>query len=106
MAQLARVELRGGSGVDYIFGGNGDDDLYGEGDNDTLYGEAGIDRLIDSVGTTVMYGDYGPVSTISASGYQGFDWFDRNLTDAGVRSPARYQYRDSFFLRNKRYGHR
>ncbi len=92
--------ILGGSAVDYIFGGNGDDDLYGEGDNDKLYGEAGSDKLTDSAVGTVMYTDYGPATTISASGYQGFDWFDRNLTDADVRSLTRLQYRDSVLQRN------
>ena len=90
--------ILGGAGIDYIFGGNDDDYLYGEADSDRLYGEAGIDRLTD-VGSNVLYADYGPVITISASGYLGFDWFDRNLSDADIRSLVRLQYRDSIFQR-------
>lgn len=91
--------ILGGAGPDYIFGGNDDDYLFGEGDIDRLYGEAGVDRLTDT-GSNVLYTDYGPVITISASGFLGFDWFDRNLVDADVRSLVRLQYRDSVFQRN------
>lgn len=92
--------ILGGPGNDAIFGGNDDDYLYGEGDNDRLYGEAGVDRLVDTVGVNVLTADYGAVVTISASGFQGFDWFDRNLKDADLRSLVRLQYRDSLFQRN------
>jgi hypothetical protein len=35
--------------------------------------------LIDTSGTNNLYTDYGPVYTVSASAFQGFDFFDRNL---------------------------
>lgn len=92
--------ILGGPGNDAIFGGSDDDYLYGEGDNDRLYGEAGVDRLSDTVGNNVLYTDYGPTATISASGFMGFDWFDKNLKDPELRSLVRLQYRDSLLQRN------
>jgi hypothetical protein len=87
--------LYGGTEVDYLFGGNGGDDLRGEAGNDKLYGEAGADRLIDTSGTNTKYTDYGPTTyNVSASSFVSFDWFDRYLKDADVRSLTRLQFRD------------
>src|SRR5207253_1888283 len=38
------------------------------------------------------YSDFGPTYTVSASGFQAFDWFDRYLKDAADRSLARQDY--------------
>jgi Calpain family cysteine protease/RTX calcium-binding nonapeptide repeat (4 copies) len=92
--------LYGGDGVDRIFGGNGNDRLFGEAGNDVLYGEAGADSLTDNLGTNTNYTDYGPTYAVSASGWVSFDFFDRYLKDADLRSLARFEYRDGVLNRN------
>lgn len=84
--------ILGGADDDYLFGGNSDDTLYGELGNDRMYGGAGVDGLTDSSGVNKFYTDYGPTVTVALSGYQGYDWFDRNLKDPDLRSLARLQY--------------
>ncbi len=90
----------GGAGDDKLFGGNGVDRLFGEAGNDRLYGGAATDVLTDSEGTNTKYTDYGPDNTVSASGYQAFDFFDHYLKDADVRSLARLEFKDGVLNRN------
>jgi hypothetical protein len=92
--------ILGGAGYDYIFGGNHDDYLYGEADNDRLYGGGGLDSLNGGDGINTLYTDYGPDYNVSASGFTAFDWFDKNLTNPGLRSRARLEFRDGVLGRN------
>ncbi len=92
--------ILGGTETDYLFGGNDDDTLYGEGGNDRLYGGAGRDRLVDPLGSNTFYNDFGPDNSVSASGFQAFDWFDRNLRNADLRSQVRLLYRNGLLERN------
>lgn len=91
--------LFAGDDVDRLFGGNGNDSLYGEAGNDKLYGGAGTDKLVGGAGTNTLYNDYGPNVYVSASGFVGFDWFDKNLKDPAIRSQVREEYRDGVLNR-------
>ena len=93
--------LFGSDGADVLYGGNDTDHLYGELGNDRLYGGAATDILSDTDGTNTMYTDYGPDNTVSASGWQAFDYFDRYLKDPTVRSLARLDMKDGILNRSE-----
>lgn len=95
---LGDDHLYGGSNVDRLFGGAGVDKLYGETGIDFLYGGAGLDTLNDTQSSN-RFADYGPDVSPSASGFTAFDWFDRNLKDASLRSLVRLNYRDGVLNR-------
>jgi hypothetical protein len=86
-------KLYGGGDIDWLHGGAGFDTLLGEAGNDWLFGGAGGDSLNGGAGTNILYADYGTANS-PVAGYDRFDWFDRNLDDAALRSLARVKYRD------------
>lgn len=97
--------LYGGSGTNYMFGGNGNDYLYAGTGTNWMYGEAGTDSIISKSAADHIYADYGPTANVSNNGCQGFDFFDRYLTDPSVRSMARYDYfKDGALTRNDMLG--
>jgi Ca2+-binding RTX toxin-like protein len=91
--------LLGGVGNDYIHGGGHDDFLYGEAGNDWIFGGGGLDDITDNSGVNTIKIDYG-ASGVLVNGFETFDWFDRNLDSAEVRSMARLLYRDMHMQRN------
>ncbi len=91
--------ILGGAGSDCIHGGGHADFLYGEAGNDWIFGGGGLDDITDNSGTNTIKIDYG-VSGVLVNGFETFDWFDRNLDDASVRSLARLLYRDMSLQRN------
>lgn len=107
--------LRGGSQADLLVGGSGNDTLYGDEDNDQLDGGADTNQLSGGAGADQFYRfkvarkkASGPFSddftlaeldTAQSSGQPSVGWFDANLTDAALRSLARFNYRDGLIER-------
>jgi len=53
------VEIRGGSGADWLFGSEGDDEIFGEFGDDTILGDKGADSIDGGSGSDVIDGGEG-----------------------------------------------
>jgi Ca2+-binding RTX toxin-like protein len=80
---VAKLELRGDAGNDYIRGGANDDYLVGGDGNDVLLGGGGKDWILGGAGKDVLFGDdgndvlYGGAGDDVEKGGNGDDWLVR-----------------------------